>query len=181
MDASHIPAALPPTVIPPRPLVQAIMAQSLREQGAGSRTARAWRWILTSQAPSSVSQTPGVERPPRLEEIVGEARYGRDTDPPQWGSWPPWRYAFDHDLDGQQTRRVLRWLTGVADAIPLLDPARGQHVGARFHFARTDEEIRRVRGWAQQGIRRHGDLPEDMSRWESEHPWRRRSWASSAP
>lgn len=43
-------------------------------------------------------------------------------------------------------RRVLRLLTSAADAIPLLDPGRGRYTGARFHFARSDEEIRTVRG-----------------------------------
>jgi len=66
---------------------------------------------------------------------------------------------------------VLRWLTGAADAIPLLDPGRGRYVGARFHFARTDEEIRTVRGWALHGLREHGDLPADIPIWRAERPW----------
>jgi len=71
---------------------------------------------------------------------------------------------------------VLRWLTGAADAIPLLDPGRGRHVGARFHFARPDEEIRRVRGWALHGLRQHGDLPTHIPAWRAERPWQ---WPSS--
>jgi hypothetical protein len=181
MDASHIPAPLPPTVTRPRPLAEVIMAQSLREQGTSSQTAQAWEWVLTGQAPSPISQAAGGGSPPGIDEIVAEARYGRDTDPPQWASWPPWRYAFDHDPDRQQARRVLRWLAGAADAIPLLDPARGRHVGARFHLARTDGELRLVRGWAQHGIRRHGDLPQRMSPWESGHPWQWPSgWMNAA-
>jgi hypothetical protein len=66
---------------------------------------------------------------------------------------------------------VLRWLTGAADAIPLLDPGRGRYVGARFHFARTDQEIRRVRSWALHGLREHGDLPADIPVWQAERPW----------
>ncbi len=71
-------------------------------------------------------------------------------------------------------------LIGTADAIPLIDPRRGWYVGARLHFARTDEEIRRVRGWALHGIKEHGDLPEQMPRWEAEHPWRWPSWWMNA-
>jgi hypothetical protein len=71
---------------------------------------------------------------------------------------------------------VLRWLTGAADAIPLLDPGRGGHVGARFHFARTDDEIRRVRERARHGLAEHGDLPADMSARQAEQPW---GWPAS--
>jgi hypothetical protein len=66
---------------------------------------------------------------------------------------------------------VLRWVTGAADAIPLLDLDRGRYVGARLYFARADEEFRQVRGWAQHGITQHGDLPADIPRWQAERPW----------
>ncbi|HEX9624042.1 MAG TPA: hypothetical protein VF979_06665, partial [Streptosporangiaceae bacterium] len=86
--------------------------------------------------------------------------------------WPPWRYANDPDPDRQQARRVLRWLIGVADAIPLLDPGRGgRHVGARFHFAHTDHEIRQVRDRARHGLAERGDLPDNMPGWQAEQPW----------
>ena len=75
---------------------------------------------------------------------------------------------------------MLRWLTGAADAIPLLDPGRGRYVGARFHFARTDEEIRTVRGWALHGLREHGDLPADISLWQAERPWQWPAWWMNA-
>ena len=165
---SRSPSLLPATVTRPRPLIEAVMTQSLREQGPGSRTAAAWRWVLTGQGPSPVSRTLGTGTPPSADDITAEARC--DSTPPECG-WPPWRYAHDPDPDRQQARRVLRWLTGAADAIPLLDPGRGRYVGARFHFARTDEEIRRVRGWALHGLREHGDLPDDMPRWQAERPW----------
>jgi hypothetical protein len=108
--------------------------------------------------------------PPSAAEIVAEARHGADSSPPECG-WPPWRFARDPDPDRQQARRVLRWLTGASDAIPLFDPGRGRHVGARFHFARTDDEIRRVRGWAAHGLAEHGDLPDHMPAWRAERPW----------
>jgi hypothetical protein len=127
-----------------------------------------------------VSSTPGSGSPPAEDEITAETQYGVDTRPPECG-WPPWRHANDPDPDRQQARRVLRWLTGAADAIPLLDPARGLHVGARFHFTRTDEEIRRVRGWAVHGLTEYGDLPQDMPSWRAERPWQwPASWMNAA-
>lgn len=176
MDTICIPDPMPATVTRPRPLIEAIMSQSLREQGPDSRTAAAWRWMLTGTGPSPVSHDTAKDTLPTPEEITAEARHG---SPPM--SWPPWRYAFDHDPDRQQARRVLRWLTGAADAIPLMDPARGRFIGARFHFARTDDEIRRVRGWAMHGLREHGDLPDAMPLWQAEQPWQWPSgWMNAA-
>ncbi len=176
MGAIRIPDQLPATVARPRPLIEAVMAQSLREQGAGSRTAAAWRWVLTGHGPAPVSGKPGTGQPPQPDVINAEARHG---SPPM--SWPPWRNAFDRDADRQQARRVLRWLTGAADAIPLLDLDRGRYVGARLYFARTDDELRQVRGWAQHGIKQHGDLPPDIPRWKAEQPWQwPKSWFDAA-
>jgi hypothetical protein len=45
MDAICLRGLLPATVTGPRPLTEAVMAHSLREQGPNSRTA-AWRWVL---------------------------------------------------------------------------------------------------------------------------------------
>jgi len=171
MDAS-IPAELPATITRPRPLIEAVMARSLREQGPDSRTATAWQWVLTGYGPAPVSDTPGTGNPPGLDEIAAEAR----SDPADECSWPPWRHAFDPDPDRQQARRVLRWLTGAADAIPLLDLDRGRYVGARLYFARTDDELRQVRGWARHGIAQHGDLPDSIPRWKAERPWQ---WPTS--
>jgi hypothetical protein len=168
VDTIPIPDMLPTAVARPRRLVEAVASQSLREQGTDSRTARAWRWMLTGQGLSPISDVPGTGRPPDLDGIQAEAHHVTDPDE---CAWPPWRYNFDSDPDRQQARRVLRWLTGAADAIPLLDPGRGRYVGARFHFARSDEEIRTVRGWARHGLREHGDLPGDIPLWQAERPW----------
>lgn len=168
MDTIQIPEPLPATVTRSRQLIKALVAQSLREQGSDSRTARAWRWALTGQGLSPVSGVPGTGRPPDLDGIAAEARHLTDPDE---CAWPPWRYNFDPDPDRQQARRVLRWLTGAADAIPLLDLGRGRYIGARFHFARSDEQIRTVRGWARHGLHEHGDLPDDIPIWQAERPW----------
>lgn len=166
MDPGQIPATLPETVTRPGSLIEAVMAQSLREQGLASRTACAWRWALTGHGPAPVSQAPGTGSLPGPDDIIAEARH--DTTPPECG-WPPWRH--DPDPDRRQARRVLRWVTGAADAVPLRDPGRGRYVGARLHFARTEDEIRRVRDWALHGLREHSDLPEHMPAWQAEQPW----------
>jgi len=171
MDTVDIPGQLPVTVTRPRPLIEAVMTQSVREHGPESRTVSAWRWVLTGHGPAPVTGTPGTGSPPSLEAIVAEARHG---SPPM--SWPPWRYAFDKDADRQQARRVLRWLTGAADAIPLLDLERGRFVGARLYLARTDGQLRQVRDWAQRGLREHGDLPGQIPMSQARRPWQWPSW-----
>ncbi len=180
MDANQVPGTLPVTVTRRRPLIVAVMGQSLAELGPGSRTASAWQWVLTGQGPAPVSRRPGTGSPPAAAEIAAEARDGADSALPECG-WPPWRYAHDPDPDRQQARRVLRWLTGAADAIPISDPGRGRYVGARFHFARGDDDIRRVRDRALHGLAEHGDLPEEMPSSRAERPWQwPASWMNAA-
>jgi hypothetical protein len=170
VETSQIPG-VPATVVRSRSLIASVMGQSLAESAPDSRTACAWRWVLTGQGASPVSKRAGTGNPPAETEITAEARFVVDADPPECG-WPPWRYANDLDPDRQQARRVLRWLSGAADAIPLLDPGRGRYIGGRFHFARTDDEIRQVRDRARYGLAEHGDLPVDMPDWQAEQPWR---------
>jgi hypothetical protein len=170
MEPDQVPAALPAAVVRPRPLITAVMSQSLAELGPGSRTASAWQWTLTGRGHAPVTGTPGRGLPPATAEITAETEHGTRTSPPECG-WPPWRHARDPDPDRQQARRVLRWLTGAADAIPLFDPGRGRHAGARFHLARTDTDIRRVRASAAHGLAEHGDLPAHMPAWRAEQPW----------
>ena len=80
MDAICLPGQLPATITRPRPLIEAVMAQSLREQGPASRTAAAWRWVLTGQGPAPVSDTPGTGSRPDPDEITAEARHGSAAD-----------------------------------------------------------------------------------------------------
>ena len=180
MDANLVPDALPATVLRPRPVVVAVMTQSLAEATVGSRTARAWQWVLTGQGLSPVRGTVGSGSPPSGADITAETRHGAGADSGECG-WPPWRYARDPDPDRQQARRILRWLTGASDAIPLLDPACGRHVGARFHLVRTDEELRLVRDRARHGLAEHGDLPAEIPPWRAERPWQwPGSWMNAA-
>lgn len=180
MDEDLVPATLPATIIRPRSVVIAVMTQSQEECTSISRTVCAWQWAITGCEPSPVSWTLPAGNLPTAAQIIDEARHGSDASAPECG-WPPWRDANDPDPDRQQARRVLRWLTGAADAIPLLDPARGRYIGARFHFARTDEEIKRVRDCALHGLTEHGDLPPEMPPWRAEKPWQRpASWMNEA-
>jgi hypothetical protein len=165
MDATEIPGPLPAAITRSRALTEAIMTASLHEAGPQSRTAAAWRWALTGAGPAPVSHTTCSGQPPDAQAIAAEARH----DPREDCGWPPWQT--DPDPDRRQARRVLRWLTGGADAIPLHAPDRGRHVGARFHFARSDQDIRRVRDWALHGLRQHGDLPERVTIEQAGHPW----------
>lgn len=121
MDPGQTPRQLPATVTRrPWTLVGDVMTQSLREQGTASRAAAAWRWIFTGQGTSPIKQSAGPGRPPTAEEIIAEAAH-RSTR--EECAWPPW--LCDPDADRRQARRVLRWLTCAADAIPLSDPNRG--------------------------------------------------------
>jgi hypothetical protein len=74
MDTIQFPGPLPATVTRSRPLIEAVMAQSVREQGPDSRTAQAWRWVLTGQGPSPVSRALGIGTRPSADDIVAEAR-----------------------------------------------------------------------------------------------------------
>ena len=70
----------------------------------------------------------------------------------------------------REARRVLAWLAGDTDEIPVDDENRGRLIGARDDYARTDEEIRQVRDWALLGLQR-SDLPHPMDTRDARHPW----------
>jgi len=76
MDANQIPGTLPATITRSRPLIMAVMGQSLAEVGPGSRTAFAWQWALTGHGQAPVTGRPGNGRPPTTAEIEAEARHG---------------------------------------------------------------------------------------------------------
>ena len=177
MDTIHIPEPLPATITRARPLIEAAMTQSLREQGTSSRTAAAWEWAFTGDCPSPISLSPPPGRRPSAEDMTVEAwRPGAPENVRDLP--PPWR--FDPDGDRRQARRVLRWLAGDADDIPTVEPDRGRYVGARLHFARTDEVIRQVHSWALRGLREHGDLPDQIPPRQAERPWQWPSWWMNA-
>ena len=138
-----VPEPLPSAIVRPRRHVEAVAGQSLAETGADGRVALAWAWALTGSraAPVTLSLAPG--RPPSRQEILAEARAD-----PEGPAAPPGVPGDYWDQIGD-VRRVLRWLAGDSDEIPLDDPLRGRFIGARDDYARDDAEIRRVRDVAR--------------------------------
>jgi hypothetical protein len=116
-----------------------VLARSLGEQGAGGRTALAWRWALTGSCPSPVTLSPPAGRPPDRGEILAEVSAAAEL-------------AGDGSDPGGQVmhaRFVLQWLAGELDALPLWNAGpQDLHVtdGARFAHARA--EIENVYSWA---------------------------------
>jgi hypothetical protein len=113
--------------------VWSVLARSLGEQGAGGRTALAWRWVLAGACPSPVTLTPALQRSPVRWQILAEAE--AQAELAQQGG----------DPGGQviQARFVLRWLAGEIDALPLWNGGpRDLHVsdGAPYPHARAEIE-----------------------------------------
>jgi len=161
----HVPERLSPAIIRPRQHVEAVLAQSLREMGTRGRTALAWQWALTGTRPSPVTLSLAPGRPPSGAEILAEA----DAEPE--GSTAPRGVPADFRDQLRETRRVLAWLAGGSDEIPVDADTRGRFIGARGDYARTDDDIRQVREHALRGLAAC-DLPEPMSAAEARHPWR---------
>lgn len=51
-----------------------------------------------------------------------------------------------------ESRRILTWLAGASDEIPLDDEHRGRFIGVRDDYARTDQEISQVRDQARRSL-----------------------------
>ena len=106
VSSVEMPERLSPAIVRPRPHVAAVLAQSLREMGAGGRTALAWAWALTGSRPSPVTLSLPPGRPPSREEIMAEA-----AAEPEWSTAPPGvPPEFRDEL--RETRAVLAWLAG---------------------------------------------------------------------
>lgn len=157
-----IPDPLPEAIVRPRQHIQAVCTQSLLEMGTSGRTALAWEWALTGTCPSPVSLSSALGRPPSRDQILAEA-----TAPPECSTAPPGVPTDYHDQLAE-TRRVLSWLVGATDEIPIDSPNRGQLVGARDDYARTDNDIRQVRDHALQRLHvveaPDGVGPDDLSK-----------------
>lgn len=138
MSTLGIPAELPEAICRPRHHVIAVRAQSLHELGIDGRAALAWDWALTGNGPSPVRLAAAPGRPPTRDEILAEA------DAPPEGSTAPPGVPTDYCDQLAETRRVLEWLSGAIDEIPVDADNRGQLIGARDNYSRTDEEIRRA-------------------------------------
>jgi hypothetical protein len=142
-----IPDPLPEAIVRPRQHVQAVCAQSLLEMGTGGRTALAWEWALTGTRPSPVSLSSALGRPPSRDQILDEVEAPREGSTAQPG------VPTDYQDQFAETRRVLAWLVGATDEVPVDSENRGQLIGARDDYARTDDDIRRVRDHALRVLR----------------------------
>ena len=172
--ALHVPAQLSPAITRPRPHVEAVLAQSLREVGPAGRAALAWAWALTGSRPSPITLSLAPGCPPSRAEILAEA-----AAEPEGSTAPPGVPADFRD-QLRETRAVLSWLAGSSDEIPVDDDRRGQLIGARDGYARTDEDIRQVRERAQLGLKAF-DLPEPLPAAVARHPWRwGQDWMNAA-
>jgi hypothetical protein len=160
-----VPEQLSPAIVRPRDHVEAVLAESLRETGPDGRAALAWQWALTGTRPSPVTLSLATGRPPSRDEILAEA----DAEPE--GSRAPLGVPADFRDQLRETRRVLAWLAGRTDKIPVDDDNRGRFIGARGDFARTDDDIRQIRDRALLGLKAC-DLPGAMSPSDARHPWR---------
>lgn len=130
---------LPEAIDQTPPTVWSVFARSLGEQGAGGRTALAWRWALTGASPSPVTLNKPHARAPLRHELVAEADAVAELA--QDGA----------DLGGQvmHARFVLRWLAGDLDALPLWNGGpENLHVTDGAAFPRQDAEIEEVHSWA---------------------------------
>ena len=139
VDTIRVPNPLPAAISRPRQHVESVLAQSLVETGRDGRAALAWAWALTGTRPSPVTLSLAPGRPPSREEMLAEA----DADPE--GSTAAPGVPTDYCDQIGEARRILAWLSGVSDDIPLDDEQRGRFIGARDDYARTDAEIRQVR------------------------------------
>jgi hypothetical protein len=170
----QIPRSLPAAIVRPHQHIEAVLAQSLREMGDQGRTALAWAWALTGSRPSPVTLSLPTGHPPTRPEILAEA----DAEPE--GSTAPAGVPSDYCDQLGEARRVLLWLTGESDEIPVDDANHGRLIGARDDYARTDAEIRHVRDRAQRGLDAF-DSPDFVDPGGSADPWRRSpEWMNAA-
>jgi len=141
-----IPDALPEAIVRPRQHVQAVRTQSIAEMGTEGRTALAWEWALTGTRPAPVTLSLAPGHPPSRAQIRAEAEAAPDGS----SALPGVPTDFCDQL--YETRRVLAWLAGSSDEIPVDEDNRGRLIGARDDYARIDMDIQSVRTRAQNGL-----------------------------
>lgn len=170
----RVPDPLPPAITRPRQHVEAVLAQSLTEVGEDGRAALAWAWTLAGTRPSPVTLSLAPGKPPSSEQILAEA----DADPE--GSTAPPGVPADYCDQIGEARRILTWLAGASDEIPLDDDQCGQFIGARDDYARTDPEIRQARDQAARSLAEL-DLPEPIDPADAARPWQwEPAWMNAA-
>lgn len=159
-----VPDPLPPAITRSKEHVEAVLAQSVLEMGEEGRGALAWDWAFTGARPSPVTLSLAPGCPPAREEILAEA----DADPE--GSTAPPGVPTDFSDQLGEARRILAWLAGGSDEVPVDDDNRGRFVGARDDYAHTDDEICLLRDRAQHELDTC-DLPDPMDPADSRNPW----------
>jgi hypothetical protein len=102
---------LPPAIVRTQRQVESVFAQSLTEMGPRGRTTQAWNWAITGAVQTPVTLAPGTGEPPTMEAVIAEA----DGDVVYAAGPVP------NDVEAQvsQARKVLRWLVGVTDELPV--------------------------------------------------------------
>ena len=133
--------------------------------GTRGRVWQAWRWVLNGDQPSPVTLSPALGQAPSREQILAEAGAG------SVGSTAPPGVPSDFCDQIGEVRRLLRWLVGESDEIPVDGDNRGELVGTRGDYARTGEEMREVRDRALRGLETF-DLPDPMDPADARNPWR---------
>jgi hypothetical protein len=174
VTALRVPEQMPSAIARSRPLVDAVLAQSLTEVGPDGRAALAWEWALTGTRLSPVTLSLPVGRPPSRDEVVAEAAAEPEGSTAQPG------VPSDYCDQLGEARHVLTWLAGVCDEIPVEDDNRGRFIGARDDYARTDDDIGQVRDYARRGLEAC-DLPDPMEPNDARNPWRwNAGWMNAA-
>ena len=159
-----VPEQMPSAIARSRQLVVAVLAQSLTEVGTDGRAALAWEWALTGTRASPVILSLPAGHPPSRDEIVAEAAADPEGSTAQLG------VPSDYCDQLGEARRILAWLVGESDEIPVDDDNRGRFIGARDDYARTDDDIRQVRDHARHGLEAC-DLPDPMDPADARNPW----------
>src|SRR5712692_5200334 len=119
VTAVRVPEQLPPVIVRSRQLIEAVLAQSVLEMGGQGRTALAWAWALTGTRPSPVTLSLPPGYPPSQAEILAEVGARAEGS----AALPGVPADFCDQLG--EARRVLAWLAGESDAIPVDDDNRG--------------------------------------------------------
>jgi len=139
---------MPDGVVQTPATVWSVFARSLGEQGAGGRTALAWRWALTGACPSPLTLSEPQGQLPARHQLAAEA----DAAAELGGS------AVDPGGQVMHARFVLQWLAGHLDALPLWNGGpEDLRVTDGAAFPHKDAEIDEVHWWAM------------LTEWR--HPW----------
>jgi hypothetical protein len=132
--------------------------------GPGGAAARAWQWALTGTCLSPVTARPAPGSPPPRGDLLTEAKTAGTE------IVAAFERIYDADPQMAAARRILEWLSGSSDEIPLPEGGRGRFVGARDDYARPDSVIAEVLSFARYGLGLC-DLPVPLDPMLAAQPW----------